>query len=445
MRQLSLRACMIMALVLIIIVAFFSIEGPSLVLSYRTNQTWQSDIKASMWFTDSSQWRDPAWQQKITKRLAALDISAVIRDPQGHILYHAGTWNQEEGASQEIIVMDGHQPVGTVFLYECTPTAWLTQHYLLIGLGVLLLTLTGVVCFSFLTILKPLSALAQAAHKVRQNEYDFQLPATPMREVETVFTAFDMMSRGLRESLQRQTELEQERRLFISAIAHDLRTPLFSLRGYLEGLATGLANTPEKAAKYIGVCQAKAALLERLIGDLFVYTQFEYLEQIPQRETLEIGALITHVLESLEPQVQSKRITLVSEPPAEPCFTQGDEHLLTRVFENLLDNAIRYTPEQGTIRVQWHPEQERIIFSITDTGPGISSTDLPHLFMPLYRGDPSRSSHTGGAGLGLTIAQRILKAHDGDLVARNAVEKGSVFTGSLALSTRAASMVLEHV
>jgi signal transduction histidine kinase len=243
-----------------------------------------------------------------------------------------------------------------------------------------------------------------------------------------------MMREALRESLTRQINIEQERRLFISAIAHDLRTPLFSLRGYLEGLATGLANTPEKIGKYINVCQAKAATLERLISDLFAYTQLEYLEQVPRREALEMGKLITHILESLEPQAKSRGVTLVPEPPPTPCIVQVDAHLVTRVFENLLDNALRYTPSGGSIRVQWRPEGNQLVFSVTDTGPGIAAADLPYLFTPLYRGDPSRNSNTGGAGLGLAIAQRILHAHGGNLIAANAIGGGAVFTGSLAFS-----------
>ena len=155
------------------------------------------------------------------------------------------------------------------------------------------------------------------------------------------------------------------------------------------------------------------------------------MEQIPAQELLEIGTLIDHVLESLEPQAQSRNITFCVDRPSASCVIQADAHLLTRVFENLLDNALRYTPEGGTIRIHWHCDQQQLHFTVTDTGPGIASTDLPHLFTPLYRGDPSRNRRTGGAGLGLSIARRILRAHGGDLTVANAINSGAVFTGSL--------------
>ena len=100
-------------------------------------------------------------------------------------------------------------------------------------------------------------------------------------------------------------------------------------------------------------------------------------------------------------------------------------------MENLLDNALRHTPSGGSVRVAWREEGERAVFSVSDTGPGIPPEDLPHLFEPLFRGEASRNRRTGGAGLGLTIARRILRAHGGELSAANRRSGGAVFTGAL--------------
>jgi signal transduction histidine kinase len=105
--------------------------------------------------------------------------------------------------------------------------------------------------------------------------------------------------------------------------------------------------------------------------------------------------------------------------------------VLARAVANLLDNALRHTPERGQIRVRWRQEDATLVFTIEDTGPGIAAHDLPHLFTPLYRGDTSRNRQTGGAGRGLTIARRILQAHGGDLMAANNPAGGAVFTGTL--------------
>jgi signal transduction histidine kinase len=433
MKLISMRLCLILILSLIVIVAILSAGGTALILTQGTATAQQRSALIQTMLVNSTHWTDQAWQRTMQAKLTALDMTVVIRNPAGRVLYQSGTYSNFVPVFQEVMITNGTQPLGTAFIYECTSTVLLTLQMLLVGLVALLLSLAGAAWFMSWTFLKPLATIKQAAQQVARDDLDFHFPISKVREVAEAFQAFTTMGEALRASLWRQAEVEQERRLFISAIAHDLRTPLFSLRGYLEGLAVGLANTPEKAAKYIEVCQAKAATLERLITDLFSYTQLEYLEQVPHQEPLDISELITHTLESLQPQAQARDVTLIPGGPSAPCsIVQGDAHLLTRVFENLLDNALRYTPAGGTIRVNWHPEPDRFVFSITDTGPGIAPVDLPHLFTPLYRGDPSRNRQTGGAGLGLTIAQRILRAHGGDLTATNAVNGGAVFTGSLA-------------
>jgi signal transduction histidine kinase len=280
-------------------------------------------------------------------------------------------------------------------------------------------------------VVQPLEAMQAAARRIAGGDLDFTLPPSRVREVAAVRDAFETMGAGLRDSLQRQAELEEERRFFIGAIAHDLRTPLFALRGYLEGLDQGLAGSPEKAAAYVAVCRQKADQLDRLVADLFAYTRAEYLEQSLQPEALDLGTLLRHALAGARAQAQANGITLELDGSRAACRAIGDAHLLERAVENLLGNALRYTPAGGTIRVGWHQEGDRIVFTVADTGPGIAPQDLPHLFEPLYRGESSRNRQTGGAGLGLAIARRVLRAHGGDLVAANRPGGGAEFTGWL--------------
>src|ERR671934_246692 len=133
----------------------------------------------------------------------------------------------------------------------------------------------------------------------------------------------------------------------------------------------------------------------------------------------------------------ARGIALALDGPVEPCPLLGDGHLLARVIENLLDNALRHTPAGGQIGVRWSRKDATLVFAVEDTGPGIAAHDLPHLFTPLYRGEASRNRQTGGAGLGPSIAPRILRAHGGDLMAANSLEGGAVFTGTLPASSQA--------
>jgi signal transduction histidine kinase len=280
-------------------------------------------------------------------------------------------------------------------------------------------------------VLRPLSAMSRAAEGIAGGDLDVHLPSSPVREIAEVSAALEGMSHALRDSLARQRALEEDRRLFVGAVAHDLRTPLFMLRGYLKGLETGVAATPEKIAHYVHSSLAKADALERLIADLFAFTRLEYLEQEPDRAPLELGALLRSTADGARPLAAEKQIEIVLDGPEEPCSLLGDAHLLGRAVENLLDNALRHTPARGQTSIRWGRMGDTLTFSVEDTGPGIAEEDLPHLFAPLYRAERSRSRQTGGAGLGLTIARRILRAHGGDLIASNAPAGGAVFTATL--------------
>lgn len=298
--------------------------------------------------------------------------------------------------------------------------------------------LLTMLCLAWLTghmVLRPLTAMSQAARQIAGGDLNITLPEPPLHEVAEVAEAFTAMGKALRASIERESDLEQERRLFVSAIAHDLRTPLFSLRGYLEGLDRGLATTPEKTAKYIHICQEQADTLEHLVADLFTYARLEYLEQTPQREPLELGTLLRTIVDGMRPRAEAKAIAIIADASGTPCPLEGDSHLLTRTIENLLDNALHYTPAGGCIHVRWRHEHDRCVFSVSDSGPGFAAHELPHLFMPLYRGEASRNRQTGGAGLGLAIARRILLAHGGDLRAANGPLGGAELTGYISAHT----------
>jgi signal transduction histidine kinase len=273
--------------------------------------------------------------------------------------------------------------------------------------------------------------MSRAADQIAGGHLDVRLPPSRAREVAEVATALMGMSSALRAALQRQATLEEERRLFVGAIAHDLHTPLFVLRGYLQGLENGVVTSPQKVAAYIAECRAKVDALARLITDLFAYTKVEYLDQALQLEPLDLGALLRQTLAGLQPLAAETDLVLRLDGPTAPCPIRGDRHLLTRAIENLVDNALRHTPAGGEIGVSWGAEGQRFVIWVADTGPGIAVQDLPHLFTPLYRGESSRNRETGGAGLGLAIARRIMQAHGGDLTAANRATGGAVFTASL--------------
>ncbi|HEY8597162.1 MAG TPA: HAMP domain-containing sensor histidine kinase [Thermomicrobiales bacterium] len=385
---------------------------------------------------DAARWNDPTWQRTMRERLAAERIAFVLysgereiyrstADPIGPSQFHSRTVQR--------IIVTGADDAQTALIYSDTQPTVDGNHWVIpfAALAALVLTLAAIGWFLRRMVLRPLAATSRAARQIAVGDLDVRVPDSRVREVAEVSAAFEAMGVALRGSLRRQAAIEQERRIFIGAIVHDLRTPLFSLRGYLEGLAEGVADTPEKRSRYVAVAQEKALALERLVADLFDYTRLEYLEQAPNPQPLDLGALLLRAVEGLRPRAEAKGLTVELETAPSPSQFEADEHLLTRAIENLLDNAIRYTPEGGRVRVVGEADGQGISFSVHDNGPGIPPADLPHLFTPLYRGESSRNRRTGGAGLGLTIARRIIRAHGGDLQARNGSEGGAIFTASL--------------
>jgi signal transduction histidine kinase len=275
-------------------------------------------------------------------------------------------------------------------------------------------------------LVQPLAIMGKAAHEIAAGNLDVKLPESGVREVVEVAAAFKVMRDSLQASVTQQARLEQERRLFISAVAHDLRTPLFALRGYLQGLATGVAATPERAAQYLAASETQAAALDARVSDLFVYARIEYLGQPLQQEQFVWGRVVEEVIERLQPKAEAKQLHLqVADDTADACVLEGDANLLTRAIENLVDNAIQHTPAAGQVQLKSWASQRQLHFMVSDTGPGLKSTDA------LFELDGARNTSMQGAGIGLLIAQRLVQAHGGQLTLENKASGGTEIQGWL--------------
>lgn len=429
--SLALVALFLAPMLTLIAIGFFVFrdqEGP-----------WElhQDVREQL-IEDAGQWEDPEWQAATREELAQDDADVILLVGGEEVFRtrpdpFAGT----DGSPREVRTIDvpGPDPPLQAHIFTTAstgPPEELREWFVPIALLTALIgTLAAITWFLRHSIILPLTAASDAARRISAGELDISLPASRVREVADLNQAFESMSDGLRGSLQCQAAMERDRRLFISAIAHDLRTPLFSLRGSLEGLEKGIATTPEKRDRYITVAQDKAAVLERLISDLFTFTRMDYMEEAPNRTLLNLDVFLPHLIEGMRPRAETNSVHIALDAASTSVKVEADSHLLTRAVENLLDNALRHTAVGGTVRVSWWESKSSASISIQDTGPGIADVDLPHLFDPLYRGESSRNRKTGGAGLGLTIAQRIVEAHGGTLVAGNNLDGGAIFTMTL--------------
>jgi signal transduction histidine kinase len=280
------------------------------------------------------------------------------------------------------------------------------------GLAALGAALVAIVVLLRRWVLQPLARLAADAEHIAGGELDVAPLPTRAREVAQVGDALHGMARGLSDALRTSTAAERERRFMVTAIAHDLRTPLFTLRGSLEALERGVGD-----ARYLDRAQAKAAHLDRLVSDLFTFSRLEYAPDAIRTDEVDVATLARRAAEDVEAMAAAHGCVLEVHGAQQGVTVRGDADALLRVRTNLLDNAIHH----GRARVVLAAQRSNgsVEIEVVDDGPGFAPDDLAHVFEPLFRSDRARASATGGTGLGLAIARRLVRAHGGDVHAAN--------------------------
>jgi signal transduction histidine kinase len=242
---------------------------------------------------------------------------------------------------------------------------------------------------------------------------------SPIREVENVATAVAGMAARLAQTAEHDARLEAERRLLVSSIAHDLRTPLFSLRGYLDAIATGIGDPRERLDR----ARAKAQQIDRLVTGLFDYARAD-IDERPRLQTTDLAETVIDATAAFELAAGERGVKLQVTAHTRPSVSI-DRDGFERALGNVIDNALRYTPRGGTVDVACGEDAGHAFVRVIDDGPGIAPDLLPQLFELTAR---AASSRFDGAGLGLTIAARLLRNQGGTIGAANAPPRGAILT-----------------
>ena len=227
-----------------------------------------------------------------------------------------------------------------------------------------------------------------------------------------------------------QEKEERERRLFVSNVSHELRTPLTSVKSYLEALDEGALYDPV-APDFIKVSLNETNRMMRMVTDLLHLSRIDNATSHLDVELINFTAFITFILnrfDKIRAQDQEKKYELVRDYPITSVWIEIDTDKMTQVIDNILNNAIKYSPDGGKITVSMKTTDDQMILSISDQGLGIPKQDLPKIFDRFYRVDRARSRAQGGTGLGLAIAKEIIKQHNGFIWAKSEYGKGSTFT-----------------
>ena len=277
------------------------------------------------------------------------------------------------------------------------------------------------------SIFTPISAINIAMNNIRDGNFTYTLYTGEEGEIGDLYRNYEDMRLRLKESADEKLEREKQNRELISNISHDLKTPITSIKGYVEGLIDGVANTPEKQEKYIRTIYNKANDMDHLIDELTLYSRFES-DRIPYNfHRLNVADYFGDCVEEIGMDMEAKGIELNYTNLVSPqTKIIADPEQMKRVINNIVGNSVKYMDkEKGRIDIRILDEHDSVRIEIEDNGKGIGARDLPNIFDRFYRTDSSRNSSQGGSGIGLSIVRKIIEDHGGYIWATSREGEGT--------------------
>ncbi len=302
-------------------------------------------------------------------------------------------------------------------------------------LSVLLFVLFGIVIFALVFMIlqsrvaRNIEKIALAVEQISGGDLETELDIEEEGELSDIAESIMRMEREIRELLERERNSEQSKTDLITNVAHDLRTPLTSILGYLDLLRNSRSMPQETYMRYVDVVYNKAQRLQKLIEDLFGFTKLSYGKINMHVGDVDIVKLIAQLVEESYPEFEKNKLSYEFIANTDSQIIEADGDLLARLFENLISNAIKYGAEgkKVTVRLRAEKAQEQVVIRVVNYGFVIPEDELPLIFDKFYRVEHSRSTSTGGTGLGLAIVKNIAEVHHGSVTVSSDLS-GTSFT-----------------
>ena len=402
-----------------------------------TYETIQADLEE-----DPSLVEDPGYLQSLSERVNVSNSYIVVR--KGSDLYYTGN---EEAAARDFQALpayghgqrngeagyyidsmvkvvkqldftfeDGSE--GSIFIIT-RAVALVSRKFLgeMFVAMVLILLFTAILLTRWLegNFFDPIGKLNVAMNNIRDGNLDYRLKTTEEGEIGSLYNNYEEMRLRLKENAEEKLERERQNRELITNITHDLKTPITSIKGYVEGLIDGVANTPEKRERYLRTIYSKANDMNTLINELTLYSQIDN-NKIPYNfHKINVADYFGDCVEELGMDMESRGITLNYSNLVSPDTTiVADPEQLKKVINNIVGNSVKYMDKtEGKIDIRILDEHDSVRIEIEDNGMGIPAKDLPNIFDRFYRTDESRSSAQGGSGIGLSIVRKVIEDHGG--------------------------------
>lgn len=295
--------------------------------------------------------------------------------------------------------------------------------------ALIILLMVGALAFTWLyqSIVQPLEKLKKAAVNIKEGNLDFNVITDTEDEIGEVCVAFEEMRIKLKDQIEVSMQYEKDNKELISNISHDLKTPITAIKGYVEGIRDGVADTPEKMDKYIRTIYNKATDMDKLIDELFLYSKLDSNSMNYSFAKLDLKDYFEDCVDEISLDLESRGITFeYRNYVSEDTIIIADPEQLKRVINNIVGNSVKYMAARpGRIGIFIKNEPEFVQVEICDNGKGIAKKELPHIFERCYRTDASRNSSKGGSGLGLSIAKKIIEEHGGKIWANSVEGEGT--------------------
>ena len=274
----------------------------------------------------------------------------------------------------------------------------------------------------------PIKKLRLATHNIKNGNLDFEIEVTGKDEIAELCHDFDRMRIQLKENAEEKQEADLESKELISNISHDLKTPVTAIKGYVEGIMDGVADTDEKMDRYIRTIYTKACDMEKLINELTFYSKIDT-NQIPYNFTeISVSDYFNDCIDEIGMDLEARGMEFkYSNDVDADTRIKADPEQLKRVIGNIVSNSVKYMgSDHGIIALSVREDEDNVYIEIGDNGIGISKKDMPYIFDRFYRADASRTSPQSGSGIGLAIVKKIITDHEGSISATSEPGEGTV-------------------
>ncbi len=281
-------------------------------------------------------------------------------------------------------------------------------------------------------ITDPLSEMTKVAEAISLGNYGARIRKLPRNELGTLGLAINRLAEAVQANISRREKMEQIRREFSSNISHELKTPLTSIRGYVDTLLAGALNDPQHNVRFLRIIESNAERMSNLVNDLLRLATIEANEGLVDLEVIDWRPIVEEAIARHQPKMDSKKIELKLNFDAEHMQVKGSQKAMSHILDNLLANAVLYTPPSGHVSIGLRTIDSCVELTVKDDGIGIAKTDQPRIFERFYRVDAARTKNEGGTGLGLAIVKHLVIQIQGSIHVESELGQGATFVVRLA-------------